>query len=133
AGIARLDGYRDVVGDGPVAFGDFSEESGAAAMQRLLEHYPQIDAVFAASDKMAAGAMRVLRRHGLRVPQDVAMIGFDDSVIALHTEPPLTSVDQPIAEMGREMVRLLLAKIDGEEPDQNEIVLPTRLVVRGSA
>jgi DNA-binding LacI/PurR family transcriptional regulator len=133
AGIARLDGYRDVVGDGPVAFGDFSEESGAAAMHRLLEYHPEVDAVFAASDMMAAGALRVLRHYGRRVPQDVALIGFDDSVIARHTDPPLTSVDQPIAEMGREMVRLLLAKIDGDDTDDSEVVLSTRLVVRGSA
>jgi DNA-binding LacI/PurR family transcriptional regulator len=124
AGIARLDGYRDVVGDGPVAFGDFSEESGAAAMQRLLEFHP---------DMMAVGALRVLRQHGRRVPHDVALIGFDDSVIARHTDPPLTSVDQPIAEMGREVVRLLLAKLDGDETGGDEVILSTRLVVRGSA
>jgi len=133
AGIARLEGYRDVVGDGPVAFGDFSEESGAAAMRRLLELHPDLDAVFAASDMMAAGALQVLRQHGRRTPQDVAVIGFDDSVIARHTDPPLTSVDQPIAEMGREMVRLLLGKIDGNESSETEIVLPTSLVIRGSA
>jgi DNA-binding LacI/PurR family transcriptional regulator len=132
-GIARLDGYRDVVGDGPVAFGDFSEESGADAMQWLLDRFPDLDAVFAASDMMAAGAMRVLRGHGLRVPQDVAVIGFDDSVIARHTEPPLTSVHQPIEEMGQEMVRLLLAKIAGEDPGRCDLVLDTRLVLRGSA
>jgi DNA-binding LacI/PurR family transcriptional regulator len=122
-----------VVGDGPVAFGDFSEESGAAAMQRLLEFNPDVDAVFAASDMMAAGALRVLRQNGRRVPEDVALIGFDDSAIARHTDPPLTSVDQPIAEMGREVVRLLLAKLDGDETGDNEVVLATRLVVRGSA
>jgi DNA-binding LacI/PurR family transcriptional regulator len=133
AGLARLDGYRDIVGDGPVAFGDFSQESGEAAMQRLLEQYPDVDAVFAASDTMAAGALRVLRHYGRRVPQDVALIGFDDSVVALHTEPPLTSVDQPIGEMGREMVRLLLAKLDGYDTEDGGIVLPTRLVIRGSA
>ena len=134
AGIARLEGYRDVVGDGPVAFGDFSEESGAAAMRRLLDEHPDLDAVFAASDSMAAGALQVLRQLGRRVPEDVAIVGFDDSVIALHTDPPLTSVDQPIAEMGREMVRLLLAKIDGsDEAGDTEVVLPTSLVIRGSA
>jgi DNA-binding LacI/PurR family transcriptional regulator len=133
AGIARLDGFRDVVGDGPVAFGDFSEESGAAAMRRLLEHFPDLDGVFAASDAMASGALRVLRQYGRRVPEDVALVGFDDSVIALHTDPPLTSVDQPIADMGREMVRLLLAKIDGDDLGDSEVVLPTRLVIRGSA
>ncbi|MEV8504733.1 LacI family DNA-binding transcriptional regulator [Actinoplanes sp. NPDC051475] len=133
AGIARLDGFRDVVASGPVAQGDFSEESGAAAMAWLLDHHPDIDAVFAASDMMAAGAMRVIRERGLRVPDDVAMIGFDDSVIARHTDPPLTSVHQPIEEMGREMVRLLLAKLDGPDPGDCETVLTTRLVVRRSA
>jgi DNA-binding LacI/PurR family transcriptional regulator len=132
-GIARLDGYRDVLGDGPVAIGDFSEESGAAAMRSLLDRHPDLDAVFAASDMMAAGAMRVLREHGLRVPQDVAVVGFDDSMIARHTEPPLTSVHQPIEEMGQEMVRLLLARVAGEEPGRCDVVLDTRLVLRGSA
>jgi DNA-binding LacI/PurR family transcriptional regulator len=133
-GVARLDGYRDVLGRaGVVAHGDFSEESGAAAMAWLLDRHPDLDAVFAASDMMAAGAVRVLRSRGLRVPADVAVIGFDDSVIARHTEPPLTTVHQPIEEMGREMVRLLLTKIDGAEPDSCEIVLNTRLVLRGSA
>ena len=134
AGIARLDGFRDVAGDGPVAHGDFSEESGVAAMTWLLDHHPGLDAVFAASDMMAAGAMRVLRERGLRVPHDVAVIGFDDSVIARHTDPPLTTVHQPIEKMGQEMVRLLLAKIDGtDDPGDCEIVLSTSLVVRASA
>jgi DNA-binding LacI/PurR family transcriptional regulator len=133
-GVARLDGYRDVVGGaGVVAHGDFSEESGAAAMAWLLDRHPDLDAVFAASDMMAAGAVRVLRSRGLRVPDDVAVIGFDDSVIARHTEPALTTVNQPIEEMGREMVRLLLTKIGGAEPESCEIVLNTRLVLRGSA
>jgi len=134
AGVARLDGYRDALGGaGVVAHGDFSEESGAAAMAWLLDRHPDLDAVFAASDMMAAGAMRVLRSRGLRVPVDVAVIGFDDSVIARHTEPQLTTVHQPIEEMGREMVRMLLAKIDGAVPDAREVVLNTRLVLRGSA
>jgi DNA-binding LacI/PurR family transcriptional regulator len=133
AGIARLDGYRDVAGPGIVAHGDFSEESGAAAMTRLLEIDPHLDAVFAASDAMAAGALCVLRDRGLRTPEDVAVIGFDDSVIARHTDPPLTSVNQPIEEMGEEMVRLLLAKIDGVEPADPEVVLSTSLVLRRSA
>lgn len=132
-GIARYQGYRDVVGDGPAATGDFGEISGAMAMEWLLTNYPQLDAVFAASDMMAAGALRVLRRSGRRVPEDVAVVGFDDSVIARHTDPPLTSVYQPIEQMGQEMVRLLLAKLDGDEPVEHETVLPTRLILRGSA
>ena len=132
-GIARLAGFHDEAGAGPVAHGDFSEESGAAAMTRLLDEHPDLDAVFAASDTMASGALRILRERGLRTPQDVAIVGFDDSEIARHTDPPLTSVHQPIEEMGSEMVRLLLAMIDGEEAPATEIVLNTRLVVRGSA
>ncbi|MFI5932289.1 LacI family DNA-binding transcriptional regulator [Actinoplanes sp. NPDC051494] len=133
AGVARLAGYRDVAGAGPVAHGDFSEESGAAAMAELLAAHPDLDAVFAASDAMAAGALRVLRERGRRTPEDVAVIGFDDSVIARHTDPPLTSVHQPIELMGEEMVRLLLSKIDGIEPPSTEVVLTTSLVRRGSA
>ena len=133
AGLARLDGYHDVVGEGLVAHGDFSEESGAEAMQWLLDHFPDIDAVFAASDMMAAGALRVMRAHGLRAPEDIAVVGFDDSVVARHTDPPLTTVHQPIEEIGREMVRLLLAKMDDGEPAEAEVVLNTRLVIRGSA
>lgn len=132
AGIARLAGFHDAHGTGPVAHGDFSEESGAAAMARLLELDPELDAVFAASDTMAAGAIRTLRERGLRTPEDVAVVGFDDSVVARHTDPPLTSVHQPIEEMGQEMVRLLLAKIDGY-PVEPEVVLPTSLVRRRSA
>jgi len=132
-GLARLDGYRDVLGEGIVEHGDFSEESGAAAMHRLLDRHPDLDAVFAASDMMAAGALRAMRERGLSAPGDIAVIGFDDSVIARHTDPPLTSVHQPIEELGRQMVRLLLAKIDGLDPGPGGPVLGTRLVVRGSA
>jgi DNA-binding LacI/PurR family transcriptional regulator len=132
-GLARLDGYRDVVGEGIVVHGDFSEESGAAAMRELLDRHPGVDAVFAASDMMAAGALRAMRERGLSAPGDIAVIGFDDSVIARHTDPPLTSVHQPIEEMGRQLVRLLLAKIDGNDPGPGGPVLSTRLVLRGSA
>ena len=137
AGLARLEGYRDVagdaLGDAAIAVGDFSEESGAAAMHRLLDQVPDLDAVFAASDMMAAGALRVLRDRGLRVPHDVAVVGFDDSIIARHTDPPLTTVHQPIEQMGQEMVRMLLEKITGTEPTDCRLVLGTRLVIRGSA
>ncbi|GAA2589202.1 LacI family DNA-binding transcriptional regulator [Winogradskya consettensis] len=133
AGIARLAGYHDVAGPGLVEHGDFSEESGAAATVRLLSQDPELDAIFAASDTMAAGALRILRERGLRTPQDVAVVGFDDSVVAAHTDPPLTSVHQPIEQMGQEMVRLLLSKIDGIEPSDPEVVLTTSLVIRGSA
>jgi DNA-binding LacI/PurR family transcriptional regulator len=134
AGVARLAGYRQVVGDaGPVEFGDFSAESGVAAMRRLLAQAPNLDAVFAASDPMAAGALWALKASGRRVPDDVAVVGYDDSDIAGNTDPALTSVHRPVEDMGRELVRLLLARIHGDEVPVAEVVLRTRLVVRASA
>ncbi|CAM5554100.1 LacI family DNA-binding transcriptional regulator [Streptomyces californicus] len=84
---------------------------------------------------MAAGARQVLREAGRRVPEDVALVGFDDSVVARHMHPPLTSVRQPIEEMGRRMARLLLDEIAGRSPDEERpsLVLPTELVVRDSS
>jgi len=114
-----------------VAFGDYSEASGEHAMRRVLATGTPPDAVFAASDLMAVGALRVLREAGLRVPDDVALVGFDDAPVARHTDPALTTVHQPVEEMGRVMADLLLARISGE-PVPARTVLPTRLVVRSS-
>ncbi|NGO73207.1 LacI family DNA-binding transcriptional regulator, partial [Streptomyces boncukensis] len=111
----RLEGYRDALRaagrepDGTlVAHGDFTEEGGHRAMRELLERCPALDAVFCASDVMAAGARIALREAGRAVPGDVALVGFDDSAVARHMDPPLTSVRQPIVETGREMARMLL-------------------------
>ncbi|MCX7691763.1 substrate-binding domain-containing protein, partial [Thermoflexus sp.] len=105
AGIDRLQGYREALEahglpilPDLIAEGDFSEQSGFMAMQKLLPAQP--DAVFVASDTMALGAMRALHRAGLRIPQDVAVIGFDDIPPAARFDPPLTTVRQPIHEMG---------------------------------
>ncbi|WP_084696506.1 LacI family transcriptional regulator [Phycicoccus jejuensis] len=114
-----------------VAVGDYSEESGRRAMAEVLAAGPPPDGVFAASDLMAVGALRVLREAGLDVPTDVGLVGFDDAAVCRHTDPELTSVRQPVARMGRVMVEVLLGRIAGREvpPDT---VLQTRLVVRGS-
>jgi DNA-binding LacI/PurR family transcriptional regulator len=137
-GVARLAGYREALeaaGLAPdellVGYGDFREAGGEAAMRTLLADRPDIDAVFAASDLMAVGAMRALRDLGRRVPDDVAVVGFDDSVIARQTDPPLTTVHQPVEAMGREMARLLLARIGGAEA--SSIMVATHLVRRASA
>ncbi|RFU88012.1 LacI family transcriptional regulator [Streptomyces triticagri] len=145
--VDRLDGYRDVVPDADAALiaeGDFTPEGGERAMRELLERSPGLDAVFAANDLSASGALRVLREAGRRVPEDVAVIGFDDMVpLAGRTEPPLTTVRQDIEEMGRMMARLLLRSLErgpargaaGPEPeaDPASIVTPTVLVRRTSA
>ncbi|KOU50582.1 LacI family transcriptional regulator [Streptomyces sp. MMG1522] len=138
----RLDGYRAAVSaagltpdERLIAPADFTEEGGAKAMRALLARRPELDGVFVASDVMAAGARQVLREAGRRVPEDVALVGFDDSVVARHMHPPLTSVRQPIEEMGRRMARLLLDEIAGRSPDEERpsLVLPTELVVRDSS
>jgi DNA-binding LacI/PurR family transcriptional regulator len=139
-GVTRLAGYREAmaargepVEADLIEYGDFSEASGAAAMCRLLERRPGLDAVFVASDLMAAGAIRALRERGRRIPDDVAVVGFEDSSIARQTEPPLTTVHQPVEEMGREMVRLLVARINKSEPvDRPYVLLDTHMVARES-
>ncbi|GGV16169.1 MULTISPECIES: LacI family DNA-binding transcriptional regulator [Streptomycetaceae] len=136
--IDRLDGYRDLLPDGDpelIAEGDFTADGGGRAMARLLARRPALDAVFAASDAMASGALRVLREAGRRVPEDVAMVGFDDvESIAAWTDPPLTTVRQDIEEMGRLMARLLLRRLAGPGgPGPTSIIIPTTLVRRASA
>ncbi|MDO3682265.1 LacI family DNA-binding transcriptional regulator [Micromonospora sp. C28ISP2-4] len=140
AGLARLSGYQEAVrasgsrvDPGLIAYGDFSEGSGTAAMRRLLDVCPELDAVFVASDLMAFGALRALREAGRRVPEDVAVIGFDDAPIARQAEPPLTTVFQPVEEMGRQMARLLVSRIRGEEVPSPHVLLDTELVHRASA
>jgi DNA-binding LacI/PurR family transcriptional regulator len=132
AGVARLEGFREVAGDDLVEYGDFSEDSGARAMAALLERDPSLDAVFAASDPMAFGAMRVLKAAGRRIPDDVAVIGFDGSPGGRHSDPPLTSVFQPTEEMGREMTRLLLAQLAGDQPPESQVIVDTHLELRGT-
>ncbi|MET9659211.1 LacI family DNA-binding transcriptional regulator [Streptomyces sp. NPDC006510] len=136
----RLDGYREAASEaglepdeGLIAPADFTEEGGARAMRELLARRPDVDAVFAASDVMAAGARQVLREAGRRIPDDVALIGFDDSAVARHMDPALTSVRQPIEEMGRTMARVLLKEIASEHQERPQTVLPTELVVRDSS
>ncbi|MBQ0971382.1 LacI family DNA-binding transcriptional regulator [Streptomyces griseoincarnatus] len=112
--------------------GDFSEDSGGRAMRLLLERTPDLDAVFAASDLMAVGALAELRRQKRRVPDRVAVVGFEDSVLARHTNPPLTTVRQPVEELGRTMARILTDITLNDGPRQ-QITLPTELVVRESS
>ncbi|MFC8588820.1 LacI family DNA-binding transcriptional regulator [Streptomyces sp. NPDC057217] len=130
----RLDGYREALrGTGRrsiVALGDFTRASGAEAMRQLLEDDPALDAVFASNDLMAIGALRTLRQAGRRVPEDVAVVGFDDIEAAAYTAPALTSVRSPMADQAIATVHLLLGLIEGgpREP----VVIPHELVVRES-
>ncbi|GAB3011937.1 LacI family DNA-binding transcriptional regulator [Streptomyces pseudoechinosporeus] len=146
--VDRLDGFRDVMVDADprlIAEGDFTPAGGERAMRQLLDGCPDLDGVFAANDLMASGALRVLRERGLRVPEDVALIGFDDMLpVAEQTDPSLTTVRQDIEEMGRLMARLLLRGLssagsagagsqEGLVGAPSSVVLPTTLVRRASA
>jgi LacI family transcriptional regulator len=112
--------------------GEFSFEGGEAAVGRALAAGRDFDAVFAHNDLSAAGAIKALRQAGLRVPLDVAVVGFDDLDIALHTEPALTTVHQPFREMGRTAAEMLLDHVRGAAGAASSRMVATRLVVRGS-
>jgi DNA-binding LacI/PurR family transcriptional regulator len=137
-GVERLAGYREELAEagladdeGLIATGDYSRASGAAAAAELLERRPDLDALFVASDLMARGALTALERAGRRVPDDVAVGGFDDSAAALAARPELTTIRVPWDRMSTEMVRVLLAQIGGEAT--SAVILPTDLVHRESA
>jgi LacI family transcriptional regulator len=135
-GSDRLQGFRAEIAaagltPGPAEDGDFTVEGGAEAMQRILAAGVP-DAVFVASDLMARGAIGVLRAAGLRVPEDVAIVAFDDSPVATTTTPRLTTVRQPSREQGEAMVDVLLARLAGAQPP-HATILQTELVIRDTA
>ncbi|MDR6975064.1 DNA-binding LacI/PurR family transcriptional regulator [Streptomyces sp. 3330] len=138
AARCRLRGYQEALalagleGEQRVAESDFTAESGRRAMADLIARHPEIDGVLAASDTTAAGALEALRTAGRRVPEDVAVIGFDDFSLAQRTAPRLTTVRQPIEEIGRAMVRLLLEEMEEGAVAWRHVILRTELVVRES-
>ncbi len=137
AGAARLEGYlealrgRSITPDPDlVVEGDFTETGGYSAMRRILPHVP--DAVFASSDTMAAGALRALAEAGLQAPGDVAVVGFDDVPFAAHTDPPLTTIRQPIQRVGAIAAETLIDMVRSPGSPPRRIILPTELVIRKS-
>jgi len=137
AGRARLDGFCDTmarhgVAYVPYAVGNFTQDSGEQAMRELLEREPELDGVFASNDLMAVGALHVLLERGRRVPQDVAVIGFDDSSAATASRPRLTTVRQPVEEMAARMAQLLLERLDEPEAPPRAVLFDSELIVRAS-
>jgi LacI family transcriptional regulator len=110
----------------------FRERDGYGAARELLNGRAQPDAVVAANDETAIGAFRVAREHALAVPGDIAITGWDDIPLAEHVGPGLTTVRQPIRELGATAARLLLERIRGDRTEPHHLLLPTELVVRGS-
>ncbi|MEV6741149.1 LacI family DNA-binding transcriptional regulator [Streptomyces sp. NPDC051104] len=136
---ARLDGYRAALEGAGIAVdeslivpGDFYHESGFTGCNALLDLREPPTAIFAASDQMALGVIEALRRRGLRVPEDMSVVGFDDLPEVRWSAPPLTTVRQPLAEMGKLAVRTVLRLARDEQPDSPRVELGTELVVRAS-
>ncbi len=137
AGIDRKEGYLKAMmecgwkaDDCLIAEGDFTEPSGFMAMQKLLPLKP--DAVFAASDTMAVGAMRAVQEAGLHIPRDIAMIGFDDLPIASVSDINLTTVRQPISQFGAKAVETLIDLIENGMKPSRRIIMDTELIIRDS-
>lgn len=110
---------------------DLSSSAGMAAMKKLLADNPP-DAVFAVSDTLAAGAMRAIEQAGLRVPQDIAVVGFDGTELAEMVSPQLSTIEQPSQDIGRKAVDLLLNKIDNPDAPTERVMLDWRFVARAS-
>jgi len=136
---ARLDGYRGALDTAGLAldpalilYGDFHHESGYIQGGRLLELPDPPTAIFAASDQMAYGACEAARERGLRIPQDLSIVGFDDLSVSRWFSPPLTTVRQPLAEMGTLAARMLFRLSRGETLETTRVELATQLVKRES-
>lgn len=136
-GQDRLAGYRDAMQTRGMAVepdliveGDFSRDSGYEAMHILLQQ--DIDAVFVANDSMAVGAMRAISEAGRRIPEDVAIVGFDDLPPATSVTPPLTTVRQPVEQLGATAAEILIERLQDVDVGPKRIILPTELIVRAS-
>jgi LacI family transcriptional regulator len=132
--VERRRGYEDAlaeaglpVDEGLVAEGDFKAQGGLAAMRRLLLARPGLTAVFASSDQMALGAVRALDEAGLRAPRDVSVVGFDDEAFGEYCLPSLTTVSQPLFEIGRAAVQHVLAHLRGDAQPLPSFRAPLRI------
>jgi DNA-binding LacI/PurR family transcriptional regulator len=137
AGRDRLRGFLDGMAlhgcaDVPSVEGFFTQESGRAAMEELLEAHPELDGVFAANDLMAAGAVIALHERGRAVPDDVAVVGFDDNRLAQFSRPPLTTLHLPVEDMAARMARMLLERIEDPDTPVSSTIFDPTLVIRAS-
>jgi DNA-binding LacI/PurR family transcriptional regulator len=138
AGIDRLAGWQTAMraagrATDAIEYGDFSARSGNAAMARLLDAHPDLDAVFVASDTMASGALTQLTARGVSVPDDLAVFGFDDIGVAETTDPPLSTVAQPVTEMAAQAGRMLEQLLAGSALGPDPVLFEPKLVLRESA
>ncbi len=133
----RTEGYRLALERAGIPYddtfiegGDWSYAGGYEAMQRLLSKAPQITALFAQNDRMAIGAMRALREAGRKIPDDVAVVGYDDIPAAAYCQPPLTTIRQPMQQVGEIATRLLIELVNDSDVERKEVLLKTELIRR---
>jgi LacI family transcriptional regulator len=136
--LERRDGYRRAlsaaglpVDEQLIVEGDYTEQSGLLAVQMLLSRGAMFTAIFVANDQMAYGTRLGLYRHGIRVPEDISLVGFDDLLSSAYTTPPLTTVRQPTLEMGRTAAKAVLQLLEDQPIELS--ALATALVIRESA
>jgi len=134
----RLDGYLQayresghVPAKGLICEGDYSFEAGRAHCEKLLDAHPDVDGIFASNDLMALGALTALRDRGISVPDQVRVVGFDDSLLAQTSTPALTTIRQDVVALGEAAGTLMIAQLNGQ--DVEPVILPTELVIRTSA
>lgn len=139
AASERLRGYRTALEahsfpyeENLVHYGDFTPESGYRRMKDLLEENAEVTAVFVASDVVAIGAKGAIREHGLNIPNDLALVGFDDVPLARYLDPPLTTVRLPATELATIASEMLIQIIQGLHPPEKQVLLDSELVVRQS-
>jgi LacI family transcriptional regulator len=139
AATCRLQGYQDALAEAGipfaselVRFGDFDPESGYQQMNSLISAQSGISAAFIASDVVALGSMLAIREHGLRIPEDIALVGFDDVLVSKYMEPSLTTIRLPMPDLARKACEMLVKIIQGEQPHKKHLLLNAQLVVRQS-
>jgi DNA-binding LacI/PurR family transcriptional regulator len=137
--VDRRDGFRNALARAGIASrdedlieGDYSEASGRLAAQHLLERPRLPEAIFAANDEMAFGVLDVFRARGLRIPEDVALVGFDDLAIARVMSPALTTIHQPIVQLGATAAERLIALVEHQEAPETQTIVPVTLTIRDS-
>jgi len=136
----RLQGYKQAlsvsgidVNDNYIRYGDFDPESGYFQMENLLKNGSKPSAVFVASDVVALGAMTSIREHGLSIPKDIALVGFDDVLMAKYVDPPLTTIRLPVLKMAQIAIDMVVQLINGNEPDDSQVLLDTEMIIRQSS
>ena len=137
--VARLAGYRSALQaagienrDELVASGFFGMEPGSRATEKLLALHNRPTAILCANDEMAIGAMHACHSHGLKIPDDISIVGFDDIQVAKYLNPPLTTTAQPVLDLGRQGTEMLIALVQGEPIKERHVILPTRFIERKS-